>query len=173
VGAGAAGHAECSTLDRVAATNAARLRRAALTAVVLVAPAAALGAPACSFGVANALSFGTYDPLAAAPLDSQSTLSYRCPRGMRVRISLDSGLAGAFGAREMRMGTERLLYNLYLDAPRTAVWGDGTGGSGVGPAVIVQGASGTTTAYVFGRIPAAQDAAAGLYSDVVRVTFEL
>lgn len=141
--------------------------------MVLLAPASARAAPTCSFGAANALAFGTYDPLAATPLDSQATLTYRCPRGQRVRISFDTGLSGAFAAREMRMGNERLLYNLFLDAARTAVWGDGTGGSGVGPGVVAPGGMGTSVAYVFGRVPAAQDAVAGLYSDIVRVTFEL
>jgi spore coat protein U-like protein len=71
------------------------------------------------------------------------------------------------------MGAERLLYNLYLDAARTIVWGDGTGGSQTGPMVTTRGAGGTTTAYVFGRIPAGQDVAAGVYGDTIRVTFEL
>ncbi len=155
------------------ATNRPALRRAALVAASLLAPATVRAAPTCTFGAAGALAFGTYDPLASAPLDSQSTLSYRCPRGQHVRISLDAGLSGAFAAREMRMGTERLVYNLYLDAARTAVWGDGTGGTGVGPGVAAQGGLGTTVAYVFGRVPPAQDAVAGLYSDTVRVTFEL
>ncbi len=155
------------------ATNRAALRRAALVAVALAAPAGVRAAPTCTLGASGALAFGTYDPLAAAPVDSQSTLSYRCPRGQHVRISLDAGLSGTFAARERRMGTERLLYNLFLDAARTAVWGDGTGGSGVGPGVVAQGSLGTVAAYVFGRIPPAQDAAAGLYSDTVRVTFEL
>lgn len=155
------------------ATNRAALLRATLAAAALLAPAAARAAPTCTIGASGALAFGTYDPLSAVPLDTQSTLSYRCPRGQRVRISLDAGLSGAFAAREMRMGSERLLYNLFLDAARTAIWGDGTGGSGIGPGVVAQGSLGTVVAYVFGRIPAAQDAAAGLYTDTVRVTFEL
>ncbi len=142
-------------------------------AAVAIAPCAARAAPACSFGVANALAFGVYDPLASASADSSSTLSYKCPQGQPIRISLDAGLAGTYAARAMTSGTERLLYNLYLDAARTIVWGDGTGGSQVGPGVVAHGAGGTTTAYVFGRIPAAQDVAAGTYGDTIRVTFEL
>ena len=153
------------------------LRRAstvlAAAAAAALAPSAARAAPTCSFGVANALAFGVYDPLAAASTDSSSTLSYRCPPGQPLRISLDAGLTGSYAARELRMGGERLLYNLYLDAARSIVWGDGTGGSQVGPGVITRGAGGTTTAYVFGRIPAGQDPVAGVYGDTIRVTFEL
>jgi spore coat protein U-like protein len=116
-----------------------------------------------------------YDPLAAAHADSSATMSYKCPPGQPVRISLDGGLSGtaSFAERALTMGNERLLYNLYLDAARTIVWGDGTGGSRVGPGVTTRGALGTTTAYVFGRIPAGQDAVAGAYGDTIRVTFEL
>ncbi len=156
------------------------LRRAS---IVLAAAAAALApsaaraqkavGPTCSFGVANALAFGVYDPLAAAPTDSSSTMSYRCPAGQPLRIALDAGLAGTFDARALTMGSERLRYNLYLDAARTIVWGDGTGGSQVGPGVTTHGAGGTVTTYVFGRIPAGQDVAAGTYADTIRVTFEL
>ncbi len=153
------------------------LRRAstvlAVAVAAAVAPSRARGAPACSFGVAGALSFGVYDPLAAAPTDSSSTMSYRCPKGQAVQISLDAGLAGSFAARALTLGTERLLYNLFLDAARTIVWGDGTGGSQAGPGVTTHGAGGTTTVYVFGRIPAGQDVVAGTYGDTIRVTFQL
>lgn len=154
------------------------LRRAStvlalLAAAAALAPSRALGVPTCSFGVAGALSFGVYDPLAATPTDSSSTMSYRCPKGQPVQISLDAGLAGSFAARALTLGTERLLYNLYLDAARTIVWGDGTGGSQSGPGVTTHGAGGTTTVYVFGRIPAGQDVAAGTYGDTIRVTFQL
>ncbi len=153
------------------------LRRAstvrALALAAALAPSRARGAPTCSFGVAGALAFGVYDPLATAPTDSSSTMSYRCPKGQLVQISLDAGLAGSFAARALTLGTERLLYNLYLDAARTIVWGDGTGGSQVGPGVTTHGAGGTTTVYVFGRIPAGQDVVAGTYGDTIRVTFQL
>lgn len=149
----------------------------AVAAAVALAPSAARaqkgGGPICAFGVANALAFGAYDPLAPAPADSSATMSYRCPAGQPLRISLDAGLSGSFSARALTMGTERLLYNLYLDAGRTMVWGDGTGGSRVGPGVTTHGAGGTVTAYVFGRIPAGQDVAAGVYADTIRVDFQL
>jgi spore coat protein U-like protein len=153
------------------------LRRAstvlALAAAAALAPSRARGAPTCAFGVAGALSFGVYDPLSTTPTDSSSTISYRCPKGQPVQIALDAGLAGSFAARALTLGGERLLYNLYLDAARTMVWGDGTGGSRAGPGVVTHGAGGTTTVYVFGRVPAGQDVVAGTYGDTIRVTFQL
>lgn len=145
----------------------------ALLVAALATPSLASGAPTCTFAVGSALAFGPYDPFATAPRDATATLVYRCPPGRLVRITLDAGLTGTFAAREMRQGAEVLRYNLFLDAARTVVWGDGSGGSAAGPGVEVRGALGTTTAYVFGRIPAAQDAAAGAYGDTIRVSFEL
>jgi len=147
---------------------------ALLAALALLgAPAPAAGQQTCSIASATALSFGAYDPLAAAALDSTSQLVYRCPPSPQIRISLDAGGAGAFTMRAMRRGADVLLYNLYLDPARTIVWGDGTGGSSIGPQVTVKGAGGTVTAYVFGRMPAGQDPAPGTYADTIRVTFDL
>ena len=142
-------------------------------AVLLAAASTVRAAPTCSFAVGNALVFGAYSPFAVGHTDSVSTLLYRCPPGQSVRISLDRGLTGTFAARELRQGAEVLLYNLFLDAARTVVWGDGTGGSSTGPGTARPGAGGTTTAYVFGRVPSGQDAVAGAFADTIRVTFEL
>lgn len=157
-------------MNRVARRNASVV----LLAAAALAPVGARAAPACIFGASTALAFGAYDPLSALPTDSTSTLSYRCPqKPPPLRILIDRGLTGSYAARELRQGAEVLLYNVYLDAQRTIVWGDGTDGSRVGPMVVVQGDAGTRTVYVFGRIPAGQDAALGVYSDTLRVTFEM
>jgi spore coat protein U-like protein len=122
--------------------------------------------------VASTLAFGRYDPTSAAPLDAATTIQYGCPPGQPVRISIDAGQSGTFAARELRNGGEVLRYNLFLDAARTTVWGDGTGGSSIGPLVRGIGQS-VITAWVFGRIAAGQDAAPGAYGDTLRVTLQL
>jgi spore coat protein U-like protein len=150
-----------------------RLALAGALAVALWgAPRDASAAPTCSFVVASDLAFGAYDPQAGAPLDSTATIRYRCPPGQITRITLDAGASGSFAWREMRRGSEVLRYNLYLDAARTTVWGDGTGGSSTGPGAKSTSA-GVTTAWVFARVPASQDVSAGAYSDLIRVTIEL
>jgi spore coat protein U-like protein len=152
----------------------AHARRAALAALCAwLLPAVAAAAPTCQFLTASALAFGTYDPLASAPLDSSSQLQYKCPGNQPLRISIDAGQSGTFSARELRSGSERLLYQVYLDAQRQIVWGDGTGGSSVGPLVTSAGTSGSTIAWLFARIFARQDAAVGAYADTLHVTLEL
>lgn len=143
-----------------------------LALLAAAAPGAGLAAPKCNFGAASSLGFGAYDPISASAVDGTSTLTYQCPPGQAVRITLDTGSSGTFAARTMRQGAEVLLYNLYLDAARTTIWGDGSGGSSPGPGVTTRAGS-TTTAWVFGRIDGSQDAVAGAYSDTIRVTFEL
>lgn len=161
-------------MNRSARSRPVLARRAALVAVcALVLPGTAAAAPTCDFVVAGAIAFGTYDPLAAAPLDSSTQLQLKCPPGQNVRITIDAGQSGTFAARELRSDTERLRYNLYLDAQRQLVWGDGSGGSSAGPLVYSVGAQGVTTAWIFGRVFAGQDVAPGVYADALRVTLQL
>ncbi len=151
--------------------NARRALRAAAMCVLLL-PGAAAAAPTCDFLVATTLAFGRYDPTSSAPLDAATQIQYGCPPGQAVRISIDAGQSGSFAARELRSGAEVLRYNLFLDAARTMIWGDGTGGSAAGPLVRDVGQN-VVTAWVFGRIAAGQDAAPGAYGDTLRVTLEL
>ncbi len=65
----------------------------------------------------------------------------------------------------VRMEPE-LAYNIYLDAARTVVWGDGAGGT---QTLEVQ--NGDRSVSFYGRISAGQDVAAGPYSDAIVVTF--
>jgi spore coat protein U-like protein len=67
----------------------------------------------------------------------------------------------------MRSGTATLQYNLFTNAGRTLVWGDGTGGT----SVRTVGASRGQALPVFGRIPPLQDVASGSYSDTLVATF--
>ncbi len=66
--------------------------------------------------------------------------------------------------------SDALNYNLYLDAARTSIWGDGTGGTALFTVAIPSGKAVNVT--IFGRIPAGQDVAAGSYSDSIVVTIQ-
>ncbi|MDR7993823.1 spore coat U domain-containing protein [Thermosynechococcus sp. TG252] len=81
-----------------------------------------------------------------------------------------TGNAGRFTPRQMTSGRERLDYNLYIDAARTQIWGDGTGGSSLRTLVPVNHAP--TTLEIFGRIPTRQFVPAGIYSNTIVVTLE-
>ncbi len=158
----------------------ARSRRAP---IALLAVAAALlasveaRAETCTVG-AGAVAFGIYDPLAPAPLDSstgsvQVTCTSDRPPRVTYEIQLDTGQAGSFAPRAMASGVSQLTYNLYIDAARSAVWGDGTGGTAVITAdynLTPPGSTQTDPYTVYGRVPAGQVVAIGSYLDTITVT---
>lgn len=135
----------------------------------------------CSTSVPT-LAFGAYDPTLASPTDITSSMTVTCTRAIldpwsvSYTISLSTGGSGSYSVRRMNAGTPLLNYNVYTNASRSQVWGDGTGSTGIVGATMnfnffQFSNSATHTAY--GRIPAGQNAASGNYSDnlVVTLTF--
>ena len=149
-----------------------RIVRAALLAVaMLCAGAWEARAETCTAAVTS-LNFGTYNVFASAPTDSTATIFISCNGNSRdVRISIGRGSAPTFGSRRMSKGSERLFFNMYRDAARTAIWGDGTGGSQVEIVDRVQNNEPYQGA-VYGRVPAGQDVSAGTYTESVTVTID-
>ena len=132
--------------------------------------AAATAEAACTIST-TAVSFGSYNVFSASPDDGTGQITYRCtaPRPPLVTIQLDKGGAPSFNPRQMRMGSEVLNYNLYLDSTRTTIWGDGTGGSQAYSQSSLQPNQNINVS-VYGRIPAGQDVSAGNYSATVTAT---
>lgn len=126
----------------------------------------------CVIDSASALGFGAYDPIAATPLDNSSTIVVRCTKSTAFDIGLNAGIgAGAtVTTRKMSNGAETLDYSLFTTAARTTVWGNTVGADTVADVGLGLGAGKTITKTVFGRIPAAQDAAPGDYTDTITVT---
>lgn len=137
---------------------------------------AAAAAQAGCFITAGGMSFGTYDVFDLFPRDSMLVLTASCQeavvRDLRVSIG-PSANSGGILIRQMKWtaGGDRLGYNLFIDASRTQVWGDGTGGG----EVVLQGVSRDSPRQlvVYGRIPYAQDVSAGTYGDVVTITVDI
>ncbi|WP_165838763.1 Csu type fimbrial protein [Roseicella frigidaeris] len=117
--------------------------------------------------VALPMVFGNYAPTAAS--DAQADLTVTCTPGTTYTLSLDKGLgSGAtLAQRAMSFLTNSLTYSLYTTAARSVVWGDGTGGTAT---VTGTGTILPQLITVYGRIPASQNTAPGIYTDVVTVT---
>jgi spore coat protein U-like protein len=132
--------------------------------------ARALGS--CSFTVVTAVSFGSYEALNTIPLDQTGSLTFNCSllALQTLTIDLSKGNSGTYAFREMRKaGGGTLHYNLYLDATRTQIWGDATGGSvHFGPYLPLLNQDHTVT--IYGRIPAQQASPTGAYTDTVVAT---
>ena len=122
---------------------------------------------ACSVA-ASPLTFGSYD-VSGAAVNVSSTVGVTCTGGSSYTIALGvgGGSGATFATRKMSFGAGTLHYSIYTDAARTAVWGDGTGGSNT---VSGTGSLGLVTHTAYGSIPAGQSANAGVYTDSVSVT---
>ena len=84
-------------------------------------------------------------------------------------------MSGSYSPRQMAFGSARLNYNLYRDAARTLIWGNGLSGTSVATASFTVGpgvGNGTRTAQlpVYGRVPPQQVVGMGAYSDTIVVT---
>ena len=140
---------------------------AVLAFLLASAAGVARAAPACTGLAAGTLAFGAYDPLATAPRDATTTISYRCAASLHPVVSLGAG-GGTYAARVLRgPGGDSLGYGLYTTALRDVVWGNGTSGS-VTVAVDVR----ARQVVVYGRLFAQQDARVGGYADTIIVTFD-
>jgi spore coat protein U-like protein len=117
--------------------------------------------------------FGNYDPVGAngtTPLDAEGSVTLTCTRGVHARVRLAYGQYASGNLRRMASGSDRLSYELYLDAQRTTPWNSPFGFfPGTGAAVSVA----PYTRPVYGRVAAGQDVPVGSYSDevLVLVTF--
>jgi spore coat protein U-like protein len=142
---------------------------AALIALWLALPINSAQA-ACSLSGA-AIAFGNYDPISLTPLDTAGAVVYRCAgKDKNITITLSRGGGTSFATRRMVKGTEQLFYNLYRDAARTVIWGDGTGGTQAFTIANPQANNTDLSVPIFGRIPAGQNSTVGSYNDTITVT---
>lgn len=117
--------------------------------------------------VALPMVFGNYTPTAAS--DAQADLTVTCTPGTAFTISLDrgTGVGATVAQRAMTFLTNTLNYSLFTTTARNVIWGDGTAGTST--------VTGTGTVLpqlitVYGRAPASQNTAPGVYLDLVTVT---
>ena len=123
----------------------------------------------CSL-TSSSISFGNYDVFNTSPLDTNGSIVYRCGNAdNNISISLDKGGASSFNPRRMLKGSEALTYNLFLDAARTVIWGDGTSGT---QTYFIKNPPNNqdVTVPVYGRIPTGQSVSKGIYSNTITVT---
>lgn len=129
------------------------------------------GTARCGIAGTTHVSFGDYHPLSPLPLDTMGSVTLRCTGGGMVPpivVQLGRSRGGGFLPRAMLSGSHRLDYNLYLDAGRTVVWGDGTSGTATFTAQPARGRP--VVVPIFARVPARQRVQVGRYSDSIVMT---
>ena len=143
-----------------------------LATALALCPGEAHAISTCTIVSVVGVSFGTYDTFSSSPLDSTGSVTYNCQDvgpSDQITIDLSKGSATTYTPRKIYSGANVLEFNLFLNAARTSIWGDGTGGtSHYGPVQPPNGVN--ATVYVYGRIPGSQNVPAGSYTDTIIVT---
>lgn len=134
-----------------------------LALAAALAAMAELAHAACTVSTLSVL-FGTYNPMSGNYVDGVGQVDVVCAPAAAYSIALSAG-TGTYANRAMANGPHRLAYNLFNNATRTVVWGDGTDGT-----AVVGGNGATGNHAVYGRIPGAQNAPVGQYGDALTVT---
>ncbi|MGH8131217.1 MAG: Csu type fimbrial protein [Steroidobacteraceae bacterium] len=118
---------------------------------------------------ADDLAFGTQTQL-DVDVDSSSQIRTSCSSGLAYSVALGTGGGGAFAARRMAhqsFPAEIVGYQLYTDALRTQIWGDGSGGTVTAGDTGIGSPQAST---VHGRVPTQATPRPGDYDDTVIVT---
>jgi spore coat protein U-like protein len=136
----------------------------AVAAIVAVSPVHA----ACEFRAITNVAFGTYNVFSGTDDDNNGSVRIRCNPSDTYTLKFSTGTSGSFSPRQLASGVNRLNYNLYMDAARTQIWGDGSSGT----SFVTNTHSGAVTYTIYGRVPSGQDPNTGTYSDTITMTLE-
>lgn len=127
-------------------------------------------AASCRFISISNISFASYNVFFVLPNSGGiGSLTIKCDDTKHAiyEVALSAGQSNHYAVRFMKNGANKLNYNLYTNASRTVVWGNGTGGSSVMRPDI-----NTATMTIYGSIPGGQDAASGLYTDNITASVD-
>lgn len=117
----------------------------------------------CTIVNVTPIGFGTYHAGSPFPVDSTGEIDVSCTGSQLVQISLGPGISGHRMPRQMTTQGTSLDYNLYLDAARTMIWGDGTEGTQTFTGFVTAGQ--ILRLPIFGRVFALQSVPRGVYID--------
>lgn len=128
---------------------------------------------ACTVSTTS-LAFGNYNPTASSPTDTASMFTISCTllaSLVTFTVSMSAGSSGSYAARQMSGGIIPLVYQIYTDAARTQIWGDGAGGTSAPAFVNLIPLTGGSASFPFyGRIPANQRVSPATYTDSIIIT---
>ncbi len=97
-------------------------------------------------------------------------MTYRCnAAAANITVSLSKGLSSTYSPRLMSKGAEVLAYNLFTDAARTTIWGDGTSGTAIYSRANPPNNSNVNVT-IYAEVPAGQDVSAGSFGDTISAT---
>jgi spore coat protein U-like protein len=142
----------------------------ALAATAVTGLAVSATVLATCVAAATPVVFGNYTLTA---LDTTGLITVTCtPDVLAYTVAIDGGTgSGATtSARKLSFGLNTLNYALYLDGSRTQNWGNTQNTDTLAASAATTTVGAVKTFTVYGRLPANQTSAAGVYSDTVQVT---
>ena len=155
-----------------------RWRRLAL--IVLLGSAASQAHAVLCTATATTLAFGVYDTLLAFNDDTAGTVTVTClpgagsPLTSAYTISIAGTGTGGDTIRSVAYAGSRLYYQVYSDAARTQVWGNGGAAAGVASSVTSVGAlvPAVRIHNVYARAPSGQHVTPAIYLGSLLVTVD-
>jgi spore coat protein U-like protein len=147
-------------------------RAALLIGVLLFARAAHAGNCTFTSPGPSTLDFGTYQPFSSSPLQQLMSFTVNCVPPETVTVQFSTGGSAGFDPRQMAFGANGLSYNIYRNAGRTEILGNGSGGTFTLSKTMAL-ADRDLIVNVYGQIPINQDVPASspsLYIDQITVT---
>lgn len=123
----------------------------------------------------TSIAFGQYDPQSSSTIDNAGSITVTCQATISLlilyNVQLSTGVSGAYSQRKMLNGTAPMNYQIYTNAARTTVWGDGTSSTQyITDGYLLQVIGPVSKSYnVYGRIPGSQNVKAGAYTDTVTI----
>ncbi len=137
-----------------------------LMAAALLSASRAEAAASCTIST-TAVSFGAYSVFNATATDSTGTITFNCNAATgNISITLSKGASTTYSPRTMTNGTDTLNYNLYRNAARSNIWGDGTAGTLTYTRANPPNNTNVVLT-IYARITALQDVSGGSYADTI------
>lgn len=119
----------------------------------------------------------TYDPNNLSPTNGVGTVTVNCSLLgilsllVAYQIQFSTGSSGAYTNRTMNYLSSQLNYNLFTNAARTTIWGNGGPGTSVVSDGYLLGLGPVIRDYpIYLQIPASQVVPAGVYNDTINIT---
>jgi spore coat protein U-like protein len=119
----------------------------------------------------------TYDPNNSMATNGAGSVTVNCSLVgiisllVAYQIQFSTGSSNSFSQRTMNNLSDQLGYNLYTDAARSIVWGNGSPGTSVVSDGYLLGLGPVIRDYpIYLQIPPSQFVPAGVYNDTITIT---
>ncbi|SDP83543.1 Spore coat protein U (SCPU) domain-containing protein [Rhodoferax sp. OV413] len=157
------------------------MHTATLVSCLLIATATLPCQAATCGALLSPMAFGIYDSILPAANDTVATVTVSCTPGLSqplttsYTITIAGTGTGNDAVRAMSSGAYKLYYQVYKNAARTTVWGNGgTSGTGVASSVtsLTTVTPGLQVHNVYARMPPLQAIPPGIYIGSLLVTID-